>query len=632
MAKQNWHNIKKLALGIVAFEGTEHLYNIISELHDLIDYVSVGVQDVSYHGDPLPAIDKQELNRLQKDGLIDTIISIKLDLNKHAREQETDKRNKIIEDAEQHGCSHIIVIDSDEYYTHASFLRGLVAIDANDYEQTYCQYINYYHDYNHVLIYPFKDGMFVPFVTKTKYRYGFESVDFNKPSDPTRRYLRPYDREEIRKGADGKNYKFRHFTVDYHIFEWNEVKMHHLSWVRADIRKKLNMWSSKKCFDNFYDLIDKAVYTFEQFDPNSPKAEAVMLFNTPGNKVDVKSLPRQYIHPKADINTRLLPCKDYKKILFINMSSTASNYNLYNTLDKCCRETWAKPIIDGEFLNCDFWTIVDTNKNSYMDSEHHIIYIKNVEGKDNISQLIIRYIEGVKMLEAGGHTYDYIVRTNTSTWVNVDLLNSFLADETDDSILYAFKIFAAYWSCFNFYASGACMIFSKRNMDILKAVYVQKKLADIENVYDDVVMSSVFYSRLVEMNLPQERFIQSLNGENLLLKYVDTPFATVDFTNPIYQVKTYNVSEADRVTNDVKKMKELTKMWNEYKKNQNIDEIAASLREVKNKTVWTIPYTKKDWFNLPDSERLHCQLHHPMAIPEALKVMGELKKKAGYTK
>ena len=124
MSKQNWQNIKKLALGIVAFEGTEHLYNIISELRDLIDYVSVGVQDVSYHGDPLPAIDKQELNRLQKDGLIDTIISIKLDLNKHAREQETDKRNKIIEDAEQHGCSHIIVIDSDEYYTHASFLRG----------------------------------------------------------------------------------------------------------------------------------------------------------------------------------------------------------------------------------------------------------------------------------------------------------------------------------------------------------------------------------------------------------------------------------------------------------------------------------------------------------------------------
>ena len=35
---------------------------------------------------------------------------------------------------------------------------------------------------------------------------GFDSVDFNKPSDPTRRYLRPYDKEEIRRGKDGKNY------------------------------------------------------------------------------------------------------------------------------------------------------------------------------------------------------------------------------------------------------------------------------------------------------------------------------------------------------------------------------------------------------------------------------------------
>ena len=632
MAKQNWQNIKKLALGIVAFEGTEHLYNIISELRDLIDYVSVGVQDVSYHGDPLPAIDKQEIERLQNDGLVDTVIPIILDLNKHAREQETDKRNKIIEDAEQHGCSHIIVIDSDEYYTHSSFLRGLKAIDEHDYEQTYCQYINYYHDYNHVLIYPFKDGMFVPFVTKTKYRYGFDSVDFNKPSDPTRRYLRPYDSVKKVEDSKGKVHEVKHFTVDYHIFEWNEVKMHHLSWIRADIRKKLNMWSSKKCFDNFYDLIDKAVYTFEQFDPTSPKAEAVMLFNTPGNKVDVKSLPRQYIHPKADINTRLLPCKDYKKILFVNMSSTASNVNLYNKLDTCCRETWAKPIFNGEFPNCDFWTIVDTNKESYMDLERHIIYIKNVDGKDNISQLIIRYMEGIKMLEAAGHTYDYIVRTNTSTWVNVELLNSFLADETNDAILYTFKVFAAYWSCFNLYASGACMIFSKRNMEILKKAYVDKHLADIKDVYDDVVMSSVFYSRLLDMDLPQECFIQSIGKDNLLLRFDDTDFNIVDYTYPIYQVKTYNVSENDRVEHDIKKMEGLTNRWNIYKADKNIDDIAKSLRQVKNKIVWTIPYTKQDWFNLPNHERLNCQLHHPMEIKQCNEVMKELKKKAGYIK
>jgi hypothetical protein len=35
-------NIKKLALGIMAFEGSEHLVNILTELRSLIDMVIIG--------------------------------------------------------------------------------------------------------------------------------------------------------------------------------------------------------------------------------------------------------------------------------------------------------------------------------------------------------------------------------------------------------------------------------------------------------------------------------------------------------------------------------------------------------------------------------------------------------------
>jgi len=35
--------------------------------------------------------------------------------------------------------------------------------------------------------------MYVPFITKTKYRFNFECTDFTLPSDPTRRYVRPFD-------------------------------------------------------------------------------------------------------------------------------------------------------------------------------------------------------------------------------------------------------------------------------------------------------------------------------------------------------------------------------------------------------------------------------------------------------
>lgn len=43
MANKAYKNIKKIGLAIIAFEGTEHLYNIISTLRDSVDYVSCGL-------------------------------------------------------------------------------------------------------------------------------------------------------------------------------------------------------------------------------------------------------------------------------------------------------------------------------------------------------------------------------------------------------------------------------------------------------------------------------------------------------------------------------------------------------------------------------------------------------------
>ena len=43
MSKQNWKSIKGIGLGLVAFEGTEHLASIISEFRDIVDYVVIGL-------------------------------------------------------------------------------------------------------------------------------------------------------------------------------------------------------------------------------------------------------------------------------------------------------------------------------------------------------------------------------------------------------------------------------------------------------------------------------------------------------------------------------------------------------------------------------------------------------------
>lgn len=333
MSQYNWKNIKGIGLGIVAFEGTEHLASIITEFRDIVDYVVIGLQRKSYHGDPIDPIDLNEIFRLKdEDHLVDNVLEIELDTKKEPRIQETDKRNLLIQDIEDHGCSHAIVIDSDEYYTHKSILRAVQEIDEKDYEITYCQYVNYYADYNHFLVYPFKDGMYVPFITKTKYRHKFECFDvvnghkfqfpdFNLPSDPTRRYVRPFDKIEIVHLPNGQKYKDadgqlldwmprKHYLVEFHIFPWEMVKMHHLSWIRADMRKKLNSWSSKTCFKDYEKLIDRAIEAYNNFDHDSKEQQmASLLFNTPNNEVYVRAFPKQYIHPKYDYLTRLRPVK-----------------------------------------------------------------------------------------------------------------------------------------------------------------------------------------------------------------------------------------------------------------------------------------------------------------------------------
>ena len=43
MYRTNYKKIKKVGLLIIAFEVTEHLYNIISELRDSVDYVAIGL-------------------------------------------------------------------------------------------------------------------------------------------------------------------------------------------------------------------------------------------------------------------------------------------------------------------------------------------------------------------------------------------------------------------------------------------------------------------------------------------------------------------------------------------------------------------------------------------------------------
>ncbi len=627
----NYKNIKKLALCIIAFEGTEHLYNIISELRQSVDYVSIGLQRLSYHGDKIDEIDLQEIYRLKdEDKLVDNIVEVELDTSKKPREQETDKRNLLIQDAEDHGCSHAIVIDSDEYYTRKSFEDACKQIDEHDYEITYCQYINYYHDYMHFLVYPFKEGMYVPFVTKTKYRHSFECTDFNKPSDPTRRFVRPFKGTKQVMGSDHQLHTIKLYTVDYHIFNWNEVKMHHLSWLRADIRKKLNMWSSKTCFDNYDDLIDKAVNSFNNFDINSKYTKAQMLFNTPDNSVDVKAFPKQYIHPKTDFNTRLRPVKNYKKLVVLSMSA---DFPIFNKLEEISNKTW-RNIDYNKYknINIEFWTYTDAapGRNTYVDKDNHIIYIKtNYNEKNRFYQTFSKTFYAIRELNNTGIQYDYLIRTNNSTWLNIPLINEFLAYQNDDSQMYCGRLYSSFWSAFNIYAGGELMIFPKRNLHLI--FNMTKNPEQFEKQCpgcDDNLIFGLWNRRLLNLKLKQSDFIHSLEDEQYIEKEINDD---INFANVAMQIKTYDVSDEERLKYDTEKMIYIDNLWR--KNNDNIDDLYKQLMETKyDKFIHILPYNKQEWFKLNDYEQHHAKFKFKEERTKALEYCRKRQVQCNYIK
>jgi hypothetical protein len=264
--------IKKLGLTINAFDATELIDPAISEIRDQVDYVVAIYQKKSYWKNSMDPKDWDELNRLKEIGLIDELLEFKPNFTKYSREQETDKRNMGIEYLRNKGFTHVLNIDADEFYDAEQFRYAKGVINKKGYSITYCSYVNYYRDFWHYLVYPFRP--LVPFIHSTFFKYTYQGPAPG-PTDPTRRINNPSD-------------------LGTYIFKDEEIRMGHASWIRRDIRKKLENWSAKNHFDK--SLIDKAVERWNNWKEGD---DAVMLFKVPGNKVKVNKLEKR-IH-KFDV-------------------------------------------------------------------------------------------------------------------------------------------------------------------------------------------------------------------------------------------------------------------------------------------------------------------------------------------
>ena len=153
-----------------------------------------------------------------------------------------------------------------------------------------------------------------------------------------------------------------------------------------------------------------------------------------------------------------------RKILVLVMSC---NQKHFVDGEAVVRETWAKPILEGEYENIDFYSYTGGNDKQYVNKDEHRVYCMSGDGIYETHQ---KTVECIALLLKNGIDFDYIFRTNTSTVTNVGLLDAFVNTIEDDSVVWGGELYSIGVPCpfsDSLYIRGNSIILSKKLCGII---------------------------------------------------------------------------------------------------------------------------------------------------------------------
>ena len=209
------------------FDGEEVLEGCIKQIREQVDFISVVYQTKSNFGNPADANLVPLLEDLKSRGLVDKLYLYE-PTTIEGFNNEVTKRNIGLDLSRKANCTHHMSMDSDEYYTLEEFKYMKEQIEEKDADAAYCKMQTYYKTWEYALDPP--EEYYVATIYKIKENAKFV---FQYPCtvlvDPTRRMSK---------------------VNNPLVFTRENVQMHHGSYIRNDVRSKLENSSSKGAFAN----------------------------------------------------------------------------------------------------------------------------------------------------------------------------------------------------------------------------------------------------------------------------------------------------------------------------------------------------------------------------------------------
>lgn len=228
----------KLAAIYNCWDGIELLGGSINCIKDHVDLILIVVQKISNKGeyynpvDDLPTVDCKPV-----------VLFYSPDLTKTASWNERAKRQSGVDYVKELGYTHFINMDCDEYYEDFGRAKeDYLKLNPNG--GSVCKMFTYFK--NPTLRFENEDNYYVPFIHKIEQETKLGSRSYPFYCDPTR------------------------LVNSSNVIELENVRMHHFSWVRKNISRKINNSSanlarSPKLLQDYYSPETKSGYYVEGF-------------------------------------------------------------------------------------------------------------------------------------------------------------------------------------------------------------------------------------------------------------------------------------------------------------------------------------------------------------------------------
>lgn len=223
------------------FDGEELLEGSIAQIIDEVDEVLIVYQLESNIGEHYPEL-LTKLAQIKERWPNVRLKKYVPDCSRQPSHNERQKRQIGLNWAMQLGCTHYLFLDNDEYYERQAFARAKQTIKQGKYDASACRLFTYYQKPTYRLA-PI-ENYWVPFIGRLK--PGLKAGGrFPILVDPTRG-VKPIER--------------------CYLFAEGDLIMHHYSYVRRDIGRKLRNSSAARNFGN----IPQLVRQFNNWQPGEP--------------------------------------------------------------------------------------------------------------------------------------------------------------------------------------------------------------------------------------------------------------------------------------------------------------------------------------------------------------------------